>query len=208
MSGEASILDDNQRMEIRSILKEVVGLIYEWDVDEENKNEDENVTGTTTTMDSQTNGHISDKLPERLINLCSDANNYPIVKECNESSCESTMLNENCISKCSTTRDTTSSDVCILESSTDDIVDDYNKAISLTKRRLQLMENLGFKVITRLDICSNIVEYAKEIGDMQTVLAYLEKGCALAKILYGGCSHEVSKWKLEIDKVNNNILDN
>ena len=194
-------------MEIRSIVKQVIDLIYEWEVDEETKNEDDNVNSNTATLDSHTNVCESKDLPQRLISLCSDVNDYPINKEHNESSCENAMFHDNCISKTASTNDATN-DTSISESSPDSIFEDYNKAISLTKRRLQLMEQLGFKVITRLDICSNIVEYAKEIGDAQSTLAYLQKGCALAKILYGTYSLEVSKWKLKIDEINNTVVGN
>ena len=53
-------------------------------------------------------------------------------------------------------------------------------------------------MITRIDVCSNIVEYANEIGDVQTARTYIDKGCKFAAILYGPASTELYKWKEEL----------
>ena len=45
--GEASLLNDNQRMEVRNIVKEVVALIYEWEEDGDGESEEEAVLSST-----------------------------------------------------------------------------------------------------------------------------------------------------------------
>ena len=184
-------------MEIRSIVKEVTSLIYEWE-EEEVKNDCNNINDI----------HANQNVPQTLKSQRNIDNKLSVQKQCDEISSSNCISDQNYISQGSELHSDKCCDKLILESTSDDIVEDYNKAIRLTTRRLDLMEQLGFKVITRLDTCSNIVEYANEIGDLETSLTYLQKGCELAKILYGICSLEASKWKLEIEKVNKTIIHN
>ena len=184
-------------MEIRSIVKEVTSLIYEWE-EEEVKNDCNNINDI----------HSSQNIPQKLKGQCNNDNKCSVQKQCDEISSSNCISDQNYISKGSELNSDKCFDKLILESTSDDIIEDYNKAIRLTTRRLNLMKQLGFKVITRLDTCSNIVEYANEIGDLETALTYLQKGCGLANMLYGICSLEASKWKLEIEKVNKTIIRN
>ena len=185
-------------MEVRNIVKEVVSLVYEWeDEDDANENNDE---GNKKICDN-------DKIPERF--------KESHIKEGDISCDQSDMLNnveiditptQNCISSSSANMlENQNGDNHALDSSSE-VFDDYQNAIDLTKRRLHLMETLGFKIISRLDVCSNIVEYAKEIEDNETMLSFLQKGSLLAKVLYGPSSDELSKWNLEINKINNLVV--
>ena len=184
-------MNDNQRMEVRNIVKEVVTLIYEWE--DEDDNEDKNISD-----DSARKG--LDELPARLKNDSTNIEDASSYKDDNRNLFEHNTVDNSSISKFSEANDIFSS-----SPSSDDIDADYARAISLTKRRLHLMEVLGFKIITRIDVCSNIVEYAKDIQDRQTLNTFLEKGSALAKILYGPASVEFSKWKYQISKIDNAI---
>ena len=211
--GEASLLNDNQRMEVRNIVKEVVALIYEWEEDGDGESEEEAVLRSTINNNNDTheNSNVENNIPERLNSLAADVDNISKTTVDNETS----VKDNNCICNSVSNRESGNDangervhDKVSLEPSSYDISDDYNKAISLTKRRLHLMEILGFKIITRLDVCSNIIEYSKEIGDLQTTCTYLKKGCDLAKILYGPCSVELSNWKSELSKINTSIVKN
>ena len=203
--GEASLVNDNRRMEVRSIVKEVIALIYEWEEEEDDEREEENVINNTenSNNDMHGNDNVDNKIPDRLKNLSPDVDN--ISKETLDN--ETPAKEDSCISKSLSSRES-GKDETGNDKESSDISDDYHKAISLTKRRLQLMESLGFKIITRLDVCSNVVEYSKEIGDVKTATTYLKKGCDLARILYGPCSVELSKWKLELSKINSTIVAN
>ena len=156
---------------------------------------------------------MSDKLPnESNDNECnsnSQVDGIPSVidnpslddKIDNNLSTTSEADQRNCISK-----NLANEDIAQMESSYD-IDEDYIKAIKLTKRRLELMESLGFKMITRIDVCSNIVEYANEIDDVETARIYLEKGYMFAKILYGPFSPDSYKWKEELLKMNRKFIE-
>ena len=208
-------------MEVRNIGQEVMRLVYEWvDVDESEENGENNSASKDDNFEKEGGSKMSSiaidiKSSENLndinIQLAPkiDANsnmidNPPIeVNVDNNSSATSNSNQRNCISK-NLADEEIAINALESECSSTDIDDDYRSAISLTKRRLQIMENLGFKMITRIDVCSNIVEYANEIGDVETARIYLEKGCRFATILYGLCSTELYKWKEELLKLNRN----
>ena len=186
-------------MEVRNIVKEVVSLVYEWeDEDDENENNDE---GNEKICDN-------DKIPERFKDLhlkegdisCDQNDKLNIVE------IDITPTQNGISSSSADILENTNGDNHALDSSSSEVFDDYQTAINLTKRRLHLMETLGFKIISRLDVCSNIVEYAKEIEDNETILSFLQKGSLLAKVLYGPSSDELSKWNLEINKINNLVV--
>ena len=126
LSGIESQIDDNRRLEVRCLGKEIDDLIYEW-VDVENDSED-NV-----------------EQPE------------------SES-------------------------------------DDYSRALSLAKRRLSLMEQLGFKAISLLDACVSIVGIAEDLGDSESGKKFAEKGRSLAKMLYGIGTSEIRQWDNALKK--------
>ena len=208
-------------MEVRSIVQEVIGLVYEWVDEEDDDNEkcenssktdteecnlnDNSKSSTSTGIDNKATSDECDnssKLNPQLEHISADVDNPPANDEVdNNLSSTPNNYQENCISKTLPKQEVLNGAI-EPESSISDIDEDYIKAINLTKRRLHLMESLGFKVITRIDVCSNIIEYANEIGDVETARTYLQKCCTLAKMLYGPCSNELMKWSDELLKLN------
>ena len=194
-------MNDNQRMEVRAIGQEVLDLIYEWVSEEENE-EDNNVEEiATSTLNCNINTDLNNKLPHQLLNHHDDQLSN---EECNKITPANDFLRVN-DTKSISNKEGVLCNVTPDVNTNNDAVKDYIRAINLTKRRLELMEKLGFKVISRLDTCSKIVEYSEDSEDMQTALTYLQKGHLLAKMLYGTCSLEESKWKLAIDRVNKSL---
>ena len=221
--GEESVFDDNQRMEVRNIGQEVMRLVYEWvDVDDSEENSENNSASkddkcekegdsnrSSIPIDSRSSDNLNDiniKLGHKVDANSNMIDNPPIEVNVDNSSDTSNSNQKNCISK-NLADEEIAINALESECSSTDIDDDYRSAISLTKRRLQIMENLGFKMITRIDVCSNIVEYANEIGDIETARTYLEMGSRFATILYGLCSTELYKWKEELLKLNRNYRE-
>lgn len=206
-------------MEIKDIAQEVISLVYEWVDEDDSEDHSENQSPTKTvnyemndtsknpkllsmnnklsneSNDNECNSNFHDDIPSMIDNPPLDN------KIDNNLSTTSESDQENCISK-----KLANEEIAQMESSYD-IDEDYKQAISLTKRRLELMESLGFKMITRIDVCSNIVEYANEIDDAETARIYLEKGCMFAKTLYGPSSPESYKWKEELLKMNRKLIE-
>jgi len=67
-------------------------------------------------------------------------------------------------------------------------------AVDLSWQRLGLMERRGFKVVSMLRQCWDLVAVAKEWNLQDTLDQVVARGAHLAQVLYGGESEQVSRW--------------
>lgn len=72
---------------------------------------------------------------------------------------------------------------------------DLRRALHLATERLDLMEKVGFKYVSRMDACDTIVSVALDISDIETASKYCKRGQDMASVLYGPGSRETLTWK-------------
>ena len=76
----------------------------------------------------------------------------------------------------------------------DEDLSDILTAIKLLYYKLHLMDNLGFKVVSQIAVCSYILEVCEEWDLVNIGLKTAELGLKLAERIYGRQYHLYKKW--------------
>ena len=76
----------------------------------------------------------------------------------------------------------------------DEDLSDILTAIKLLYYKLHLMDNLGFKVVSQIAVCSYILEVCEEWDLVNIGLKTAERGLVLAERIYGRQYHLYKHW--------------